>query len=87
MSKNKHSSKARDQKYSEKQSKKSDTKNLRESINDYDEIGERDLNIEIKSQSIANRMINVFSSQGHGKPIPPEAERKPEQKNPDSILS
>ena len=87
MSKNKHTSKARDQKYSEKQSRKSDHKNLRESINDYSDIGERDLNIEIKSQNMANRMINVFNSQGHGKPIAPEAERKTEQKNPDSILS
>ena len=88
MSKNKHATKARDHKYSEKQSKKSDHKNLRESINDYSDIGERDLNIEIKSTSnMANRMMNVFSSQGHGKPIAPEAARKTDQKNPDSILS
>jgi hypothetical protein len=33
---------------------------------------------------MANRMINVFTSQNHGKPIAPEAERNTDQKN-DSI--
>ena len=82
MSKNKQNmsgGKARDQKFTDKQSKRA---NLRESLN------QEEVSIEVKGPTnIANRMINVFSSSGHGKPIAPEAERDTNQKNPDSILS
>ena len=47
------------------------------------------MNIEIKQAptNMANRMINVFNASGHGKPLPPESERRTDLKNTDSILS